>query len=401
MLAALTLCSVVGTSTLTAKAQPDELSFSFAGDFGSGGGFIESLSKLSQTRSDFAFALGDLSDGGIPEDQWCSAFHQSFQNVLVLAGDLDTGPSSTTGGSINEFVRHCRYPLDVPVYGDYGKQYFFDYPFVHPIVRFVLLSPALRFDVDDGEFYDYSRSTPRYYWTRGVIDDARAAGIPWVIVGMHKNCIVAGVHGCEIGTDLFDLLLDRKVDLILQAHTSHYARSKQLGFTDTCGGIVAQRFNAGCIVNEGVDGQYDRGRGSVIVIAGTGGREISPFNASVAHAEYFAAWPEDPSALGMGFVTFHVNADRITAETNFNGPYRDLFTLMHRPPPSFVQSISGTFPFVAPAAVLFEVLAIAILVTRLSRRSTAPQRRSGKSMKGRAGVPLRKTAQETARPRRP
>jgi hypothetical protein len=385
LLATWTLWSVVVPSTPTAVAESDELSFSFAGNFGSDAGFRESLRRMGQAQSDFAFAMGGLSYGGMPEEHWCSAFQQSFQNVLVLAGSSETGQNATTG-SINEFVRHCRYPLDVPLYGEYGKEYYFDYPFVDPIARFVLLSPALRFVVDGGEIYDYGRFTPRYYWVRGVIDDAREAGIPWVIVGMHKNCIAADQDACEIGTDLFNLLLDRKVDLILQAHTHHYERSKQLRVSEACSGIVVRKFNPGCVVDDGADGQYDPGVGTALVIAGTGGRDLSPINVSNPYVGYFAAWPEDPSALGHGVVTFHISRDHITMETDFNGTYRDSLTLAHRPPAAFIQTILPALPFIAPVAVAIEMFALNILVTALPRKGTKTWRRSRKTTEGRTGV---------------
>lgn len=378
------LWSLVGAFLPTAQAQSDDLSFSFAGDFGSNDGFRASLAELRQTESDFAFALGGLSYGGMAEDAWCSEFQESFVNVLVVAGSNETGEDASTG-SIDEFARHCRYPLPAPVYGEYGKEYYFDYPFVNPIARFILLSPALQFAGDDGP-YDYSRPTGRYYWARGVIDDARAAGIPWVIVGMHRNCIAAVDARCEIGMDLFNLLLDRKVDLVLQAGTPHYERSKQLGLSEECRSIVAGRFDPDCIVDDGADGAYGRGAGSVVVLAGTGGREIAPINASSPYVEYQAASAGDSSILGNGVVTFHVARDRITMETHFDGTYRDAMTLRDQPPVTFVQTIAQALPFIAPGAVAIEVLALAAGAAHLSRKASR-RRQPASPPKGRPAAP--------------
>jgi hypothetical protein len=366
--AVLMLFAVAQTSTLSVTAGPSDFSFSYAGDFGSWGGFNQSLRQLSQLAPDFAIAMGDLSYGGMPEEQWCSAFRESFRNVTILAGNHETGLAEEVGGDINEFVRHCPFPLDVPSFGVYGKEYFFDFPEENPLVRFVLLSPGLTFAVDDNETYDYGANTPRYKWARSAIDGARALGIPWVVVGSHKVCIGAGDHGCEIGTDLFNLLLDRKVDLILQAHNHHYARSHQLGLTEACGGIVLHHFDAGCIVDDEADGAYSQGGGSVVVIAGTGGRDIEPFNASDPHAGYFAArTPDDPLALGKGVVTFRVSPDRIVYETNFNGTYRDTFTLTVQPQVSFLQTMTRSVPLIAPVVVVLELLLIATVVFRQTR----------------------------------
>ena len=61
-----------------------------------------------------------------------------------------------------------------------------------------------------GEKYDYELGNSHYQWLETTIDDARTAGIPWVIVGMHKPCITAGVKDCEIGGAVYDLVLDKK-----------------------------------------------------------------------------------------------------------------------------------------------------------------------------------------------
>jgi hypothetical protein len=303
--------------------------FSAAGDFGSWSGFTASLTELSTTASDFAIALGDLSYGGESEQAWCQEFKRYFDNVLLIAGNHDTGQPPFNEGNINQFAAHCPYSLRERMVGEYGKQYYFDYPGGNPLARFILVSPDLIFVVDHGERYDYGAGTPRYNWTRDAIDGARAAGIPWVIVGMHKNCIAAGDHPCEIGTDLFNLLLERKVDLIVQAHTHHYARSKQLALSPgQCAGIQLGTFLPDCISDDGSDGQYVQGSGSVLVIAGTGGRDIDPFNPGDPYAGYFAAWQgTQPANVSKGVVSFDVAPDRISVRTHLEGGFTDAFTI--------------------------------------------------------------------------
>ena len=89
-----------------------------------------------------------------------------------------------------------------------------------------MISPGLTFT--NGGLYDYSVGTTHYNWVSNTIDSARATGIKWVIVGMHKNCISMGRMTCQIGPDIFNLLVSKKVDLILQGHDHNYQRSKQL-----------------------------------------------------------------------------------------------------------------------------------------------------------------------------
>ncbi len=201
---------LAGTSLLAAPAKAATTSFVFsaAGDYGSWGGFSETVHRLNATKYDFNLAVGDLSYGGntgwanSTEEAWCDKFHHYYPNVELIAGNHDTGQQSIAEGNINNFTKYCPFTLDSVINGVYGKQYYFDYPAAKPLARFVLISPDLLFVVDNGERYDYNRSTPRYNWTANAIDGARAAGIPWVIVAMHKNCIAAGEHTCEIGTDI-------------------------------------------------------------------------------------------------------------------------------------------------------------------------------------------------------
>ncbi len=308
--------------------------FSVAGDFGSWNGFTEGLRQLNKTGSDFAFALGDLSYGGKTEQAWCAKFRETFVNVGVLAGNHDTGappylPDGTWEGNINNYTESCPFPLNAPLTGDYGKQYYFDYPSMNPIARFVLISPDLVFAVDNGEHYNYSVGSPRYTWTAKAIDGARSAGVPWVIVGMHKNCIAAGEHECEIGPDLLNLLIEKKVDLILQAHTHNYERSKQLVLNSgSCPAINEHVYIPACVAHDGADGQYRKGDGAVLVISGTGGRDLDSFNSSNPLAQYFAARMDNATVgNGKGVVTFTVEPSRITMRTSFNGTYTDGFAI--------------------------------------------------------------------------
>ncbi|TLZ55396.1 MAG: hypothetical protein E6K15_08150 [Methanobacteriota archaeon] len=353
---AVLLASGIRFVLLSNGATESSFVFSVAGDYGAWNGFMESLNQLKQTRSDFAIALGDLSYGGIAkpglgtEEGWCKEFHDAFQNIVIVAGNHDTGDTLPGEGDINQFAQYCPAPPQFAVNGDYGKQYYFDYPKGNPIVRFILLSPDLVFVFDGGEHYRYNVGTPRYNWTRDTIDQARAAGIPWVIVGMHKNCIGAGEHACETGPDILNLLVGKKVDLILNAHTHNYERSKQLALTADSGAAMQLHIvNGNCVVDDGASHLYKRGKGSIVVIAGTGGRDIDPFNLDDPYAGYFAAWKgnETPGA-GKGVVTFSVDADRISMVTNFNGTFSDEFSIAGSGRALMSQSVVQIFPFAAP-----------------------------------------------------
>ena len=348
--------SLVGTPASSEGAVPFQ--FSVAGDFGSWSGMRESLDQLNASGSDFAIALGDLSYGGntgyanTTEEAWCAKFHKFFPKIEIIAGNHDTGDTIAGEGDINQFIAYCPFNLKTSVDGVYGKQYTFDFPRNNPLARFILISPDLIFRVDDGEHYSYDVGTPRYDWTKGQIEDAKAKGIPWVIVGFHKNCIGAGEHHCETGTDILNLLIQEKVDLILNAHEHNYERSHQLAFTDSCPqGIQEHVFIPGCIVHNGTDAKYQRGAGSVLVIQGTGGREIDTFNESDPTAGYFAAYMGvDTIGAANGVVTYNVYPDRIEERTSFNGTYADSFTIGEFTPGLF-ERVLQVLPIAAPIVV--------------------------------------------------
>jgi hypothetical protein len=367
--------SVSGPLSVGSVQAASSFVFSSAGDFGIWTGFEETLRQLGRTHSDFAIALGDLSYVG-NESAWCDQFRRSFPSVMIVAGNHELGLRGEIGGDINEFIRHCPWPLeDVEFVGVYGKQFYFDYPQPNPLARFILISPGLEFVVDGGEYYYYREGDARYNWTRDAIDGARAAGIPWLFLGSHKNCLGAGEHHCEIGTDIFNLALERKVDIYLQAHNHYYDRSKQLALGEGCPGIVAHAYDEKCVSNPGSDGEYTKGEGTVVVTAGMGGRDIIEFNMSDPLARYAAAWSPDPLALGKGVATFTVSADRLTMETHTNGTYRDRFTMIAPPAPlSLFEALPRGVPFVAPVVVIAEIVVIAWIVARRPKRRSVEAR---------------------------
>ncbi len=319
-------------------AAPPSFSFAIAGDFPAFAGFSAALAQLPNTSAQFALALGDLGYGLTNESNWCTKFHRHIADVEIIAGSRDTGEPPATPLNWNTMTGDCPYTLASPAIGVYGKQYYFDYPNANPLARFILISPDIRYYNDPGQpLYNYSLGTAYYNWTADAIDGARALGIPWVFVGMAKDCVSGGEHPCEITTDLFNLFLEKKVDLILQAHSHNYQRSKGLALGSQCAGIVNGTYNATCVREDGANGTYQQGSGSVVVISGTGGRDIEPFNQSGVYAPYFAAWmgnnSQSPSAASpptiyaAGFTGFTVSATQVTMRTYFNTSYQDSFTM--------------------------------------------------------------------------
>jgi len=248
-------------------------------------------------------ALGDLSYDDATASEWCnyvkSYLGATFPMELVVGNHED---DDRVDGYIGDFTA-CL-PDRMGSTGTYGAEYFFD---VDGLARVIMIGAGN--DVA-GIKYDYEIGNARYQWLENTIDDARTAGIPWVIVGMHKPCITAGNKSCEIGAEVYNLLLDKRVDLILHGHDHDYQRSKQL----TC--ATPDQYRSECVVDNGADGQYSKGAGSVFVIAGaSGGGGLTPIDTGDSEIDYLAAWHggNSPDA-GRGYLLVTLTADQLDFE---------------------------------------------------------------------------------------
>ncbi len=311
--------------------------FTAGGDIGANSNSATTLDLIAKSSSQFHVALGDLSYSEItPESAWCSFVQShvgnSFPFELVSGNHEDGGDGQD--GLIDTFAQ-CL-PDRLGAVGTYGKEYYFDYPAAAPISRFIMISPGLTFT--NGGMYSYAAGTAHYNWVANTIDNARSAGIKWVIVGMHKVCISMGVMPCDIGNDLFNLLVSKKVDLILQAHDHDYQRSKQLALNSTtCPAIQAETYNSNCVVNDGSTGSYTKGLGPIIVIIGTVGEGLFNINTSDGDAGFFAKWMGNNINPTAGIGQFTLSSDQLTVSANFVGStapnnFTDSFTISSSTP---------------------------------------------------------------------
>src|SRR5437588_6621881 len=322
------------------RSDPPRFSFSAGGDMGDNSTTSATLDLIAKSSVDFHLAIGDLSYGEVaPETALCE-YVQSHVGATfpfeLLSGNHEDGAEETGGGIIDNYVKCLPNRIKKSdgsdaISGTYGSEYYFDYPPRAPIARFILISPGMTYRT--GGFYGYSVGTSHYNWVANTIDKARAAGIKWVIVAMHKNCISMGIKTCEIGNDIFNLLVSKKVDLILQGHDHTYQRSKQLALNSTtCIAIQAETYNRHCVVNDGSTGRYTKGSGTVLVITGTVGADLYPISTSDGDAGFFARWMGSNDEPTHGFTKFTVSTDRLDVAANFlgsTGPkyFTDSFTI--------------------------------------------------------------------------
>ena len=315
-------------------AAPDAFAFAAAGDHGANDLTDLGLEALDRSNAEFYLALGDLDYDEISSDQaWCEYVTERLPSkgprfpFELVAGnhedhDEDDGADD---GRIADFAKCLPDRLGAragPERG-YGVEYAFDYPARRPLARFVAISPGLELD---GEEYTYEPGSPHREWLVEEIDGARESGIRWVVVAAHQPCLNTGLrHGCDSGEEVMNLLLAKRVDLFLAGHNHLYERSKQLALDEShCPRVVADSFDAGCVVDAGADGSYVAGRGTVMVTAGSFGRLEPDEDDEDAERRYFAV----TDAETTGFVEYTVSRDRLAGTlVRTGGPLDDSFEI--------------------------------------------------------------------------
>jgi hypothetical protein len=295
------------------NAEVVQFKFGAAGDFGSGRHFQSTANTVKARNPDFMIALGDLSYSSNGEEKWCKYWTEylKFPNLLIVPGNHDTDESS--GGEISDYLKHCGNPFQSAITGIYPWRYYFDYPSNSPIARFIMVSPGI--GGSNPISRDYSAGTSSFHFVSKSIDDAREKKLKWIVVGMHKNYITTFVKRNEISTDqertFMTMLLDKKVDLILQAHEHGYERSKQLTTNpETCPKLEVDTFNDNCVVDS--DDDLVKGAGTVIHVIGTGGKGMRKLEAADSEYKYFVNKFSHEDNETFGFGEFSISSSELS-----------------------------------------------------------------------------------------
>jgi 3',5'-cyclic AMP phosphodiesterase CpdA len=307
------------------KAQAGgELRFTASGDYGSSAAAAGVLEAVGRSGSDVHFALGDLSYGRAGEEgQWCRLVSErvgATPPVELLAGNHE---SDGENGNIADFAA-CLPNRLAGLVGDYPREYYVDLPRTDPLVRFVMISPALTFP--EGR-WDYTTGSSHLDWTATAIEGARSAGVPWVVVGMHKPCLSVGNYACDVGADLLNLLVSQRVDLVLTGHEHLYQRTHQLAEGPGCETVTIGSFTPACVAARG--NELVAGAGTLFATVGTGGTALRAPKPADTEAPYFAAVSgagDDPT---HGFAQAHVTPTQMQVSFvgSGDGTFSDGFTL--------------------------------------------------------------------------
>lgn len=307
------------TTALSAQA----VHFTAVGDMGASDNVFANLNLISELEPDFHIALGDMNyNPDRTEEEWCKLVTDrvgvGFPFELIAGNHESDGRD----GDIDTFSACLPNQLPGAV-GTYGRQWYVDVPAHKPLVRMILVSPNLEFP--DGQ-WNYDRGGPRYEWTKSTIRDARAAGIPWVVASMHYPCLTLGVYECAAGTDITNLLLEERVDLVLNGHEHSYSRTNQLALSESCSSLAIESYNPACVADESAE--VESGKGTVIATVGTGGTGIRDLNLSDPELPYFATWSGANVNQTWGLLDIKVQSDRLDAKfLPVNGTFTDEFSI--------------------------------------------------------------------------
>jgi hypothetical protein len=296
-------------------------SFTAVGDYAETNYTTANLNYIAHSGASFNLALGDFDYTHRAAAQWSSyvtgLLSPSFPFEIV-AGNEDKSQLNTYIAALPDHMGST---------GTYAKEYSFDYPPGSALARFILVSPG---GVLAG--YNYSKGSSHYNWVSQQIDGARSAGIPWVIVAMHEPCIYVNStssSGSCSSLDLLNLLVSKKVDLILTGHRHDFQVSNQLALNSTtCTSLMTGKYNSNCVVNS--TSSLTRGAGTVIVINGTGGETpLGGLNSSDPNAGYFRTWEGGKTNATWGVLNVTVSATQLSVQFMgiSGGSFTDSFTI--------------------------------------------------------------------------
>jgi PKD repeat protein len=324
-----------------------EVHLTAAGDYGARSSTATVLQKIAELDPDAHLAIGDLAYGDVAtEKAWCdyvkARVGEGFPFELV-SGNHES--LDQTNGLINNFGA-CL-PNQVPgVVGTYGREYYMDLPAGAPLVRIIQASPKLRFE--DGT-WQYAAGDAHYNWLSNAIDDGRAKGAKWIIVTAHIPCWSLGIYACPSTTNFYQLLVDKKVDLVLHGHEHNYARTNQLrSGVSGCPTVSTGGYNAACVVDN--DGDFIAGQGTIFATVGTGGMTLRDVDPTGPNAGYFAAYSGSNLNPTYGLLDLAITDGRLAARfiATSGGTFADAFTITKGAPPanqppvaSFTTQVDG------------------------------------------------------------
>jgi len=320
VMSALVAQSYPGKATRPQGLTRSRFSFTAAGDYGQTSATTANLKYIAHSGARFNLGLGDFNydPSHVSAAKWSAYVHSYLPANFpfeIVAGDHDKSQISSLVVDLPDYMANTS--------GTYGREYSFDYPSTVPLARFIMISPGVRKG-------NYNQGGADYNWVSQQIDAARTANIHWVIVGMAEGCLFINSpsNSTPCSTpDLLNLLVSKKVDLILQAHQHGYEAGKQLALNSTtCPTINTTAYDASCVVN--ASSMMTKGAGAVLLITGAGGQSLVNLDTTDPKTGYFRTWMG--SNINPTFGVAHITISPTQLGEQFvavSGSFSDSFTI--------------------------------------------------------------------------
>ncbi|HRF28149.1 MAG TPA: FG-GAP-like repeat-containing protein [Candidatus Saccharibacteria bacterium] len=306
--------------------------FTASGDYGQTADTDNVIRDIARINPDAHLALGDLSYGSNSnpsnESSWCDFVRQ---NLIVGGVDPDAFPFQLLTGNHEDSSQRNGYIMDFASclpdrFGIGGGTYPINYYFDVDNVRIIMISASLTVE---GTSYGFTSGSPEYVDLSNWIDGAAGAGADWVIVGVHRACVTVGEKPtCEIGTDLTNLLIVKKVDLVLHAHEHMYQRTKQLTHGTSCTTLKVNGYDEDCVVSDAPNNAFVKGDGPIEVIVGNGGHSSYSINYKDAEGGYFLKASGKNASPSYGNLVLTILGNKLHGEfVAAKGAYKDEFVI--------------------------------------------------------------------------
>jgi predicted phosphohydrolase len=202
---------------------------------------------MQNMTPDLVLALGDLSYQK-NADCWLNLMDPLLNRTKIVIGDHEY-----------HFKNSSRLKEYIDKFHLLNQYYSFDYENIH----FLGMSAEIPFDKD----------SEQYKFVKSDLDSASNNGsIQWIVVFMYELMYTSPTFNKanENLRDIYHPLFDKyRVDLVLQAHSHNYQRSFPISYND--------KGPSQPLVMERNEEQYSDPKGSIFVVAGTGGADLHNF----------------------------------------------------------------------------------------------------------------------------
>ena len=229
------------------KVTQSDFSFVAAGDWGCDEKAQRTVMNIKNKAPDLVLALGDLS------------YQKNADCWLEMMGPLLNKTKIAIGDHEYHFKNSSRFKQYVDEFDLVYQYYSFNYENIH----FLAMSAEIPFDKD----------SEQYKFVESDLEAAsNNASIQWIVVFMYELMYSSPTfhEANENLRDTYHPLFDKyNVDLVLQAHSHNYQRSFSISFNEDepPNPIISSRDKA----------EYSDPKGSIFVVAGTGGADLHNF----------------------------------------------------------------------------------------------------------------------------